>query len=403
MSGPFLRDESELMLSFVFGSYFAAFLTALLCTPLIRRLAPRLGLVDQPGHRKVHVQPTPMGGGIAVFVGLIVPACIFLVVPSAAAIVSPRFTTLVSAIQENHDVSMQLGGIACGSVVLFLIGLADDRWNLSWKLRLGIQLLVAFGVTLCGVRATVFVAQPWIGIAVTVLWIMILTNAMNFLDNMDGLSAGIGVIASLMSVGILLLLVRQPHWNVTFCLLLLSGSLSGFLCWNRPPASIFMGDCGSNLIGFLLATLTIAGTFYERSGSRHVILAPLCILAVPLYDFVTVILIRLKDGRSPFHGDKSHFSHRLVELGLRPSRAVLTIHLATLMTGLGGLLLYKVSDWAGAWLIVALICCVLSLVSILETVGRRSLRTSADSDNGIVADESVPLKVETADVAEVTA
>ena len=184
------------------------------------------------------------------------------------------------------------------------MGLADDRWNLSWKLRLGGQLLVAVGVTLCGVKATVFSTQPWIGIAVTVLWIMVLTNAMNFLDNMDGLSAGIGVIASLMSVGILLLMVKQPHWNVAFGLLLLSGSLSGFLCWNRPPASIFMGDCGSNLIGFLLATLTVSGTFYERSGSRHVILAPLCILAIPLYDFVTVIFIRLKDGRSPFHGDK---------------------------------------------------------------------------------------------------
>ena len=133
-----------------------------------------------------------------------------------------------------------------------------------------------------------------------------------------------------------------------------------------------MGDSGSNLIGFLLATLTIAGTFYERSGSRHVILAPICILAVPLYDFVTVIMIRLRSGRSPFHGDKSHFSHRLVELGLRPAHAVLTIHLATLMTGLGGLLLYKVNDWAGAWLILAMICCVLALVGILETVGRRS-------------------------------
>ena len=133
-----------------------------------------------------------------------------------------------------------------------------------------------------------------------------------------------------------------------------------------------MGDSGSNLIGFLLATLTIAGTFYERSGSRHVILAPICILAVPLYDFVTVIMIRLRSGRSPFHGDKSHFSHRLVELGLKPAHAVLTIHLATLMTGLGGLLLYKVNDWAGAWMILAMICCVLALVGILETVGRRS-------------------------------
>ncbi|MEO2019708.1 MAG: MraY family glycosyltransferase [Fuerstiella sp.] len=363
------------MFTFAAAGFGAAFITSLLSTPLIRRLAPGLGLVDQPGLRKVHVTPTPMGGGIAVFLGLLVPVLLVAFGGSLVGYVSSAPEELRTSIGNDAGLRRQTLGIIAGSVVLFAMGLADDRWNLSWRLRLGVQVLVAFGVTQAGVRATVFVAQPWIGIMITMLWIMVLTNAMNFLDNMDGLSAGIGVIASLLSGGILLLMVPQPHWAVAFGLLLLAGSLSGFLWWNRPPASIFMGDSGSNLIGFLLATLTVSGTFYqfETSGSRHVILAPLCILAVPLYDFVTVILIRLNDGRSPFHGDKSHFSHRLVELGLRPARAVLTIHLATLMTGLGGLLLYKVADWTGAWLIIALICCVLSIVSILETVGRRSI------------------------------
>ncbi|MEO1982821.1 MAG: MraY family glycosyltransferase [Fuerstiella sp.] len=363
------------MFTFAAAGFGAAFITSLLSTPLIRRLAPGLGLVDQPGLRKVHVTPTPMGGGIAVFLGLLVPVLLVAFGGSLVGHVSLVLEELRTSIGNDTGLRRQTMGIIAGAVVLFAMGLADDRWNLSWRLRLGVQVLVAFGVTQMGVRATVFVAQPWIGIMITMLWIMVLTNAMNFLDNMDGLSAGIGVIASLLSVGILLLMVPQPHWAVAFGLLLLAGSLSGFLWWNRPPASIFMGDSGSNLIGFLLATLTVSGTFYqfETSGSRHVILAPLCILAVPLYDFVTVILIRLNDGRSPFHGDKSHFSHRLVELGLRPARAVLTIHLCTLMTGLGGLLLYQVADWTGAWLIIALICCVLSIVSILETVGRRSI------------------------------
>ncbi len=361
------------MLLFVLATFFAAFSVSLVATPIIRRAAPALGLVDLPGDRKVHVMPTPMGGGIAVFLGMAAPIAIFAALHQLVASRSAYFASLLDSVFADRTVVLQTIGIASGAVVLFATGLADDRWNLSWRLRLGIQAGVALGVTLSGVQATVFVAQPWIGICVTVLWILVLTNAMNFLDNMDGLSAGIGVIAALMSAGILLLMVRQPHEVVVAGLLLLGGSLGGFLCWNRPPATIFMGDSGSNLIGFLLATFTVAGTFYESSGSRHVILAPLCILAIPLYDFVTVIWIRIKGGRSPFHGDKSHFSHRLVELGLRPSRAVLTIHLATLMTGLGGLLLYKVSDWAGAWLIIALICCILSLVSILETVGRRSI------------------------------
>lgn len=362
------------MFTFAAAGFGTAFITSLLFTPLIRRLAPGLGLIDQPGQRKIHATPTPMGGGIAVFLGLLVPILLVAFAGGMIRLAPAALAELRASVSNDDALGQQTIGIIIGAVALFAMGLADDRWNLSWRLRLGVQMLVAFGVTQSGVQATVFVAQPWIGVMITMLWIMVLTNAMNFLDNMDGLSAGIGVIASLLSAGILLIMVPQPHWAVAFGLLLLAGSLCGFLYWNRPPASIFMGDSGSNLVGFLLATLTVSGTFYqvETSSSRHVILAPLCILAIPLYDFLTVILIRLNDGRSPFHGDKSHFSHRLVELGLRPARAVLTIHLATVMTGLGGLLLYKVADWPGAWLIIAMICCVLSIVSILETVGRRS-------------------------------
>ena len=267
----------------------------------------------------------------------------------------------------------ELPAIGIGACLLFLTGLADDRWNLSWKFRLGVQLSVAVGVVAAGVRATVFFSQPWVGFLATVLWILVLTNAMNFLDNMDALSAGIGLIASLIFAAILIGMVRIPAWAVAVPLVFLAGSLMGFLIWNRPPASIFMGDCGSNLIGFLLATLTVTGTFYESSGSRHVMLAPLCVMAVPLYDFCSVILIRLSQRRSPFHGDKSHFSHRLVELGMQQENAVLTIHLTTMMTGLGGLLLYKVPDWIGATLVVSLIFCVLAVIAILETVGRRSV------------------------------
>lgn len=361
------------MLLFLFSILLTSFVVSVCLTPLVRRCAPWLGLVDHPGHRKVHFTPTPMGGGIAVFLGMVAPLAVLFSGGLLNWSLPESLQLLTSNATAVDATRWQVLGIIAGGVLLFLTGLADDRWNLSWKLRLGIQVAVAVGVAAAGVRATVFVSQPWIGWCVTVLWILVLTNALNFLDNMDGLSAGIGLIAALMSAGILLFMVPQPHLIAAAGLLLLSGSLAGFLCWNRPPASIFMGDSGSNLIGFLLATLTVLGTFYQQSGSRHVILAPLCILAVPLYDFVTVIWIRLRGGRSPFHGDKSHFSHRLVELGLRPSRAVLTIHLATLMTGLGGLLLYKVRDWTGAWLIVALICCVLSLIGILETVGRRSL------------------------------
>jgi UDP-GlcNAc:undecaprenyl-phosphate GlcNAc-1-phosphate transferase len=356
--------------------FFLAFLTSVAATPLVRLLAPQLGLIDLPGLRKVHVTPTPRGGGIAIFLGLSIPAVLML---GGFLPLHTGGSATMSAFRP--ELPRQLVAIAGGAIVLFLTGLADDRWNLSWKLRLGLQVCVAAAVVQMGVRATVFVSQPWFGFLLTMLWILILTNAMNFLDNMDALSAGIGFIASAQFAVILLFLVRSPMLPVAAALVLLCGSILGFLCWNRPPASIFMGDCGSNLIGFLLATLTVAGTFYEQSGSRHVMLAPLCVMAVPLYDFCTVILIRLRQGRSPFHGDKSHFSHRLVELGLRPVHAVLTIHLTTAMTGLGALLLYQVPGWTGALLVVALILMVLAIIAILEFVGRHAVETAQISSH----------------------
>ena len=259
------------------------------------------------------------------------------------------------------------------------MGLIDDIRNLPWQPRLAIQVLVAIGLTFAGVRATVFVEWPWVGYLVSVLWILCLVNSFNFLDNMDGLSAGIGLIASLMFAAILLTALSEPRWLVASVLLILAGSLAGFLWWNWSPASIFMGDTGSYFIGLILATMTILGTFYEGSSTsvggassvgRHVILAPLCVLAVPLYDIISVMLIRLKQKRSPFQPDKSHFSHRLVELGLKPRSAVLTVHLATLTTGFGGLLLYQVPDWNSASIVAGLIICVLLIIAILETAGR---------------------------------
>ena len=178
-----------------------------------------------------------------------------------------------------------------------------------------------------------------------------------------------------MFAAIMLTQVGEPRWFVGGCLLLLFGSLGGFLVHNWPPAAIFMGDAGSTFMGLLLASLTLLGTFYDESlGKPHVMLAPLCILAVPLYDFASVMLIRLSEGRSPFHPDKCHFSHRLVELGLSRKYAVLTVHFATLTTGLGALLLYQVPDWNSAFVVVALVACVLAMVAILETAAIRQTR-----------------------------
>jgi UDP-GlcNAc:undecaprenyl-phosphate GlcNAc-1-phosphate transferase len=267
--------------------------------------------------------------------------------------------------------SGQLWSIVAAGLVIAALGLIDDLSGLGWQQRLAVQLFVAGGLVAGGVRGTLFVEIPWIGWAATVLWIVVLTNAFNFLDNMDGLSAGIGLIAAAVFAAIMLGGTALPHLFVGGFLLLLAGALAGFLVYNWPPAKIFMGDTGSCLIGLWLACMTIVGTFYEYGQTgTHVILAPLCVLAVPLYDFCSVVLIRVSQGRSPFHADKCHFSHRLVELGMSRGQAVLTIHLITLTTGLGGVLLYQVDGWQGAILVMLLVVCMLAVIALLETAAR---------------------------------
>ncbi len=372
------------MLFFVIACLVPAFLISFLATAAMRKLAPRWGLIDQPAQRKVHTNPTPLGGGVGIWLGVIVPIAVaqltVLIIVKSGATPTWIPQELVPHLEGVLYRSGQLWAVLAGGTILAGMGLLDDKLNISWKPRLFIQLLVAFGLVLAGVRGTLFIQQPWVGILLTVAWIIVLVNSLNFLDNMDGLTSGIGLIAAVLFALIMLRFTGEPRWLVAGVLLVLAGSIAGFLCHNWTPAKIFMGDSGSYFIGLLLSTMTILGTFYSGDApsgesvtvSRHVILAPLCILAIPLYDFCTVMIIRLKEGRSPFHADKSHFSHRLVELGLSKRDTVLTIHLATLTTGVGGLILYEVSSWNAALLVILMIVCVLSIVTILENAGRKN-------------------------------
>jgi UDP-GlcNAc:undecaprenyl-phosphate GlcNAc-1-phosphate transferase len=187
----------------------------------------------------------------------------------------------------------------------------------------------------------------------------------------------VAAIASSM-LAVVLLLAGQPEHGpqlfVAGLLLVLVGATLGFLWHNRPPARIFMGDAGSYFVGFTIAVATLLATYttYDDTANRHhAVLAPLFVLAVPLYDMTTVIYIRLREGRSPFQADKCHFSHRLVELGLSKTQAVLTIYLTTATCGLGALLLHRV-DFIGAMIISVLVLCVLALIAILESTARRT-------------------------------
>jgi UDP-GlcNAc:undecaprenyl-phosphate GlcNAc-1-phosphate transferase len=350
---------------------------------LIRFIGPRLGLVDHPGHRKVHHKPMPTSGGLAVWLGIVVPLALgqlalWLLASGGAGRLAAWLPAGLWTLVQTHLGGLQLQSgqlwtVLGGGTVLMVLGLLDDRFKLDWRLRIGVQTLVATGLVLAGWRMSAFVDLPVLMGVLSVIWIVGLVNSFNMLDNMDGLSAGVATIAAAILAAVMLVapnpVADEPQLFVGGFLLVFVGALLGFLWHNRPPARLFMGDTGSYLIGYLMAMSTLTATFAGQNVPPHAILAPLCVLAVPIYDTLTVVAIRLREGRSPFVGDKSHFSHRLVELGMTKPQAVLTIYLTSATCGLGALLLRQV-NMLGAAIILLLVTCVLVLIGILETVGR---------------------------------
>uniref|UniRef100_A0A7C4QMN0 Undecaprenyl/decaprenyl-phosphate alpha-N-acetylglucosaminyl 1-phosphate transferase n=1 Tax=Schlesneria paludicola TaxID=360056 RepID=A0A7C4QMN0_9PLAN len=354
---------------FILGCIGPAFVVAFLTTWLMRWLAPRWGLVDLPAARKVHRVPTPLGGGVGIWCGVLVPLAtvqyLLLGYPDPLPAWLPvDWAAHLDGVEAR---AAQLWGVLAAATVLAIAGLVDDFRPIPWQPRLALQFLVASFVVASGVRGSIFIASPWVGAVLTIGWMVVLVNSFNFLDNMDGLSGGVGLIVSGIFAVMMLMAPGGPRWLVAGFFLVLSGSLLGFLCHNWSPARIFMGDAGSYFVGFSLAAMTVLGTFYTPAASaQHVILAPFCVLAIPLYDLASVVLIRLSEGRSPFQPDKRHFSHRLVAMGLRPVTAVLTVHLATLTTGLGGLVLYFVPTWSAAVIPLAMVACVVLMIAVLE-------------------------------------
>jgi UDP-GlcNAc:undecaprenyl-phosphate GlcNAc-1-phosphate transferase len=199
-------------------------------------------------------------------------------------------------------------------------------------------------------------------------------NAFNFLDNMDGASAGIAAIA-----GAILLTAAAFNGQVFVggLALVFIGALLGFLAFNFPPASIFMGDAGSLVVGFFVALLTLRTTYYQQdqSGPWYPVLMPLVAMAVPLYDFTSVTLLRISQGKSPFVGDTQHFSHRLKRHGLSDRQTVLTLYLATLCTGLGATFLYQV-NLAGAIFIFVQTVLIVAIIAIFESTVHNDKKTS---------------------------
>jgi UDP-GlcNAc:undecaprenyl-phosphate GlcNAc-1-phosphate transferase len=354
-------------------------LIALAAVPWVRRRAPDWGLVARPRAERFHKQPTPTGGGIAIWLGVVgtFAAGQVLLWLIASGAVSPEIVPQLLATHYDGLVaqSPRLWTLLAAATVMAILGLADDRGGLDWRVRLAVQTFVAGVMVWQGWRLSLFLDAPALTAVLSVVWIVGIVNSFNMLDNVDGLAAGVAWIAAAILAAVMLTAPdpesNGPQLFVAGFLLVLAGALAGFWWYNRPPATIFMGDAGSYFVGFSIATATLMATFAGGDLPRHAILAPLCVLAVPIYDTLSVVVIRLRARRSPFEGDQNHFSHRLIALGLSPKQAVWTIYLLTAACGLGALLLHQV-DAFGAVVILLMVACMLATIAILEATARRN-------------------------------
>ncbi len=352
----------------------ASFLIGVIVTAVLCRVGRRLDAMDSPGGAGAlkQLRDVPNVGGIAIAWPLIVviggTGVMAMVAPQLLARVVPALASWTDRLSTTAPTAVAL---ACGLLVVHVIGLVDDRRNLSAWPRLSIQIVIAAVLAACfDVRLLQQLDGLGLGTApsvlVTVVWIVVITNAMNFLDNMDGLTGGVTVIAGGMFMVVALM---TQQWFVAATLGVLVGTTAGFLCFNLPPAKIFLGDGGSLVIGLTLAVLTVRTTYWEPTstgGAWWGTLMPIAVLAVPLYDIVTVTTLRLCQGKSPFRGDHQHFSHRLVDRGLSPRRAVFVIWSLTALTGAVGLMLPSLEPWQ-AMVAGGQIVLVWVVLAVLET------------------------------------
>jgi UDP-GlcNAc:undecaprenyl-phosphate/decaprenyl-phosphate GlcNAc-1-phosphate transferase len=321
------------------------FATSLGLTPLTRQIAMRLGVVDKPNvARKTHKDHKPMMGGLAIYLALSFSVLMF----------SP----------SQHIRELLL--IVFGAGVLALVGALDDRYNLSWRLRFGVQFLVAGLLVLGGIQIRLF-GLALIDVPVTLVWVVALTNSTNFLDNMDGLTAGI---ASIAAGFFLLIALIQGQVVVILLAAAILGSAVGFLAYNFAPSSTFMGDMGALTLGFLLAVLAIKLTFANHPLSVSW-MVPVLVLAVPIFDINLVVWTRLSEGRSPVEAGRDHISHRLRDRGFPTRNVLFVIYLMCVLFGALGLVVSVAPSAIARWIGLVSVMLLLMLFALMWWVRLR--------------------------------
>jgi UDP-GlcNAc:undecaprenyl-phosphate GlcNAc-1-phosphate transferase len=360
--------------------FLIAALVSVALVPLARRLAGRLGVVDPPGPRKIHDVPMPRMGGLAVylaFVGVVLVGSTAGPALFEADWVKAWFGSSVALLREAYRVEDKLLALLAGASLAFGVGLADDVLGPRFPVWAKLAGQIAAALLLIGADVrTSLLPYDWMNQVVTLAWLVGITNAFNLLDNMDGLAAGVALAAS---ATLLINAWLLGEFFISLILLAFIGALLGFLLYNFQPASIFLGDCGSLFIGYMMASLTLLERYVSNASSTlFPVLMPVVVLAVPITDTATVMWIRFREKRPFYVGDSRHLSHRLVSLGFSPRSAVLILYLATFCLGLGAASLVHASLWQSLMILVQT-CGFVALVLMLMYRERRKTPREATS------------------------
>ncbi|UOE55135.1 undecaprenyl/decaprenyl-phosphate alpha-N-acetylglucosaminyl 1-phosphate transferase [Bacillus sp. CMF12] len=330
-------------------AFLVSLVTVLIATPFVQRFALKIGAVDKPNHRKVHQKLMPRLGGLAIFIGVI-----------AGYFAGGVYNQKVTA-------------ISVGAILIVIIGILDDKYELSAKIKFAGQILVASLIVASGLTVDLLTI-PYIGdfelgwwsYPVTIFWIVAITNAINLIDGLDGLSAGISAIG-IATIAIMAGL-SGAMLIFTFSAILL-GSILGFLYYNFYPAKIFMGDTGALFLGYSISILSLLGLY--KSVTLFSFLVPIIILGVPVFDTTFAILRRLVNNRPISAPDKSHLHHRLLALGLSHRNTVLAIYAFGILFSISAVLVSESTLWGTIFIIFGLLVVTEIIAELIGLVSDR--------------------------------
>ncbi|GAE00577.1 undecaprenyl-phosphate N-acetylglucosaminyl 1-phosphate transferase [Clostridium botulinum B str. Osaka05] len=333
---------------YIIGAITAIVLSVIL-TPIVKKAAFILGVVDIPkDERKIHKKPIPLLGGIAIYISFV-----------------------VALILKKGHLTLEEIGIILGSTVIVIGGFIDDKYDISPIKKIIFQLAAAICLIMCGLKiqfitnpfdqVTLYVGLHALAIPITILWVIGITNALNLIDGLDGLAAGVALISC---ITMFVIAVLNQRWEAAILTSILSGSILGFLPYNFNPASIFMGDTGSQLLGFLLAAISIEGAI--KSATAFAIVVPILALGLPIYDTLFAMIRRKINGKPIMQADRGHLHHRLLDMGLTQRQAVIIMYLISAVLGSFAIIAMQISNQKSYFLLTAI---MLALILIAWKCG----------------------------------